>query len=241
MSEEGSGAGASSLGEVSSSTKITAAIFDLDGTLLDTEPLYYASYEKVAHGLGKSYTFDVHSHLLGRAELEGAANMIKVLELADITPEEILKRRDVYFLEAVAHAAALPGAINAVRAVKDCGFRVAIATSSKRAYLPLKQDSNPELFSLVDLVVCGDDEAVGGKSKPDPAIFLAAAKQLGVLPSQCVAFEDSLAGIQSALNAHMTVVAVPDPRLPMPDVAALRPHFVLKSLCEFDPSLITSA
>lgn len=207
------------------------AVVDLDGTLLNTEPLYFQAYADVARELGHAeYTFDgVHRYLLGRAEHEGAGNFARILG-ADLTPEEVLRRRDVYLLRAFASTRPLPGAVSAMAALRAAGLRMAIATSSRREYLALKATGNDALFSLFDAVVCGDDAAVGGHSKPHPAIFLAGAAAIGVPPERCVAFEDSLAGIASARAAGMRVVAVPDPRLDPGEVAAAGPHVTLSSL-----------
>jgi pseudouridine-5'-monophosphatase len=181
---------------------IQGAIFDLDGTLLDTEPLYYDAYSKAAESLGHDYSFDVHRHLLGRAEHEGASNFLRILGIPDMTPEQLLALRDRFLLDLMPHVTPLPGAVSVVQSMAAM-MPTAIATSSLRAYLPLKSQNNPHLFDHVDAVICGDDDGVRGKSKPDPAIFLAAAKAIGAQPEACIAFEDSLAGIRSAKAAGM--------------------------------------
>lgn len=211
------------------------AVVDLDGTLLDTEPAYYAAYEAVAAEFGHEYSFErVHRYLLGRAEHEGAFHFLRILGVP-LSPDELLERRDKHLLEAFKTTRPLPGAINGMRALKNAGLKMAIATSSCRAYLELKMMGNDELFSLFDAVVCGDDPAVRGKSKPDPAIFLAGALALGVPPERCVAFEDSIAGIGSAKAAGMHVIAVPDPRLEQADLDAVGAHVTLASLEHFCP------
>lgn len=215
---------------------ICGAVVDLDGTLLDTEPLYYAAYAAVAARFGRDYSFDaVHRFLLGRAEEEGAATMIRLLGLQDaITPHGLLVLRDTFLLDEFTHAQPLPGAIAAMRQLRDAGIPLAIATSSCRRYMELKRRNNGELFSLFDAVVCGDDPAVAGKSKPDPAIFLAGASAIGVPPERCIAFEDSVAGVRSARAAGMWTVAVPDARLEAAAVADAAPHVVLRELTAFD-------
>lgn len=217
-----------------------AAVVDLDGTLLDTEPLYYASYARVAGEFGKSYSFDgVHRFLLGRAEAEGAANMARILALP-LTPQDVLDRRDAHLVPLFSSTAALPGAVAGMAALAGAlgVARMAIATSSCRRYLELKRTGNDALFASFGAVVCGDDAAVGGRSKPDPAIFLAGAAATGVPPEECVAFEDSLAGIRSARAAGMFVVAIPDPRLSAEEVAAAGPHLVLPSLEAFTLAMV---
>jgi beta-phosphoglucomutase-like phosphatase (HAD superfamily) len=213
-------------------------VADLDGTLIDTEPLYYSAYARVAAEFGKEYSFDIHQHLLGRAEHEGARNMIKELDLDDsTTAEDILRRRDVYFLQELPTVAPLPGALECMLMLKG-RIPLAIATSSCREYLHLKRCNNEALFKYVDAIVCGDDAEVRGKSKPDPAIFLAGAKAINTRPEACVALEDSLAGMRSAKAAGMFVIAVPDSRLEMSDVIDVAPHLILRSLSELTPALL---
>jgi pseudouridine-5'-monophosphatase len=134
-------------------------------------------------------------------------------------------------------ATPLPGALKAASAFAG-KLPSAIATSSTRAYLEHKRANNAQLFSHFDAVVCGDDPEVKGRGKPDPAIFLHAAAVLRADPAACVAFEDSLAGVQSAKAAGMFVVAIPDPRLDMDEFMAARPDIVLASLADFDPAVV---
>jgi pseudouridine-5'-monophosphatase len=131
----------------------------------------------------------------------------------------------------------LPGAVAAVHAFAG-RIPVAIATSSTRSYLELKRRNNEALFAGIDAVICGDDAAVKGKGKPDPAIFLEAARVLGVPPAACAAFEDATAGVCSAKAAGMFVVGIPDPRLDIAEFMAAGPDVVLRSLAEFDAAVV---
>lgn len=229
---------------------------DVDGTLLDTEPLYFECYKLAATRLGHpEYSFDdVHRHILGRAEVrvssdctiplaqlftldrvthqvEGAATVLRILGVTSVTPHDLLELRDTFMLERMPSVPAMPGAAAAVASLR--GLPQAVATSAKREYFEPKTRNHAALFGEFRAVVCGDDAAVGGKSKPDPAIFLAAAEALGVPARECLAFEDSIAGITSAKRAGMFVVAVPDHRLDPAAVAAAGPDLTLRSLEEF--------
>jgi pseudouridine 5'-phosphatase len=214
-------------------TGIQAVVWDVDGTLLDTEPLYFECYGLAANKLGHAYSFDIHQHILGRAEREGAATVLRMLGVDSLTPDAFLELRDTFMLERMPHVDAMPGAASAVASLA-AALPMAVATSAKREYFEPKTRKHAALFSSMKAVICGDDPAVGGKSKPDPSIFLAAAAALGVAPSACVAVEDSIAGIMSAKSAGMFVVAVPDPRLDAAAVAAAAPDVTLRSLEDFE-------
>jgi HAD superfamily hydrolase (TIGR01509 family) len=224
----------------------------MDGTLLDTESIYFASYKAAVEALagaeaGRSsqllYTEAFHvEHLLGRPEGAGAAAIQAQLGLR-CSSAELLAARDALLLPAFERVAALPGAHGAMAALKAAlpPGRLAIATSSKERLLQVKS-KGPEaasLLALFDAVICSDSAAMAGQpGKPHPAIFQAAAAALGLQPQQCVAFEDSLTGIASAAAAGCFVVAVPDARLPQGSAAAAGAHVVLQSLEQFELSLV---
>lgn len=217
-------------------------ICDLDGTLLDTEPAYYAAYAAVAAAHGASYTPEFHvRHLLGRAEVAGAATMIAELGIVDgLTPHSLLEERDTHLLDEFLRVGPLPGAVDLLSRLAAAGVPIAIATSSCRKYLALKMRNNAALFDHVAAIVCGDDAAVGGKSKPDPAIFVAAQAALAEAvgspapASSHVVLEDAPAGMRAGKAAGMRVVAVPDVRLPADVVADAAPDLVLASLAAVD-------
>lgn len=219
---------------------IQAAVFDLDGTLLDTEPLYYNSYAAVAADFGKPYSFDVvHRFLLGRPEHIGAGEFLRILGIDGVLPDHLLHMRDEYFLKALPEVVPLPGAVEAVTSFRSRNVKLALATSSSREYLPLKRKHNEALFAPFDHILCGTDPEMAGKpGKPHPAIFLSAAASIGVPPEQCVAFEDSIAGVASAKAAGMHVIMVPDGRLTEAEVQAAAPHCVLASLSDFHLGLV---
>ncbi len=180
-----------------------AAVFDLDGTLVDSETLSFQAWREVldSHGYtlvpddleavrGRSYE-DTHAHFAIRAALPEhgafwtpyAARLFELFD-AGLTP----------FDDAVATA----------RALAQRGVPIAIATSSRRERLEatLRAAGLAELF---DVTVAGDEVE---RAKPAPDIFLAAAAKLGVPAERCVAIEDSPVGVEAALAAGMRVVAV---------------------------------
>jgi pseudouridine 5'-phosphatase len=222
--------------------KVSGAVFDLDGTLLDAEPLYFRAYAGAAASFGRpTYTFEgVHHALLGRPEQVGVQAFLRLLGLeGTVTPEQVFAARDKVFLAELPDVTPMPGAVEAVRACIASGVPTAIATSSCRSYLTTKRAKNEELFAGLSSIVCGDDECMRGKrGKPAPDIFLEAAAAIGVDPRECVAFEDSVAGVQSAKAAGMFVVMIPDPRLTEAEIDEAGPDLRLRSLVDLDPAAL---
>jgi pseudouridine 5'-phosphatase len=185
-----------------------AVIFDMDGVLLDTEPIYTEATQTLVGRYGKQYTWDIKRQIMGRDPRFGADVVIQSLGLP-LSNEEFQAEMARLLATLMPQAQAMPGAERLVRALHERGVPIALATSSGRLLFGIKSARHP-WFSLFDTVVCGDDG--GLRYKPAPDIFLAAASRLGCPPEACVVFEDSLAGVEAALNANMQVVALLDPR-----------------------------
>jgi pseudouridine-5'-monophosphatase len=107
-----------------------------------------------------------------------------------------------------------------------------VATSSPRALYDLKVRRHHDWFALFDCVVSVEDPGVA-RGKPAPDVFLAAACRLGARPAECLAFEDSPAGVSAAIAAGMTVVAIPGPEVGRDSIDGAAE--VLDSLEEFRP------
>jgi pseudouridine-5'-monophosphatase len=186
-------------------------IFDLDGVLLDTEPLYTRATAAVAARFGKTYDWSIKGQCIGRGTLEAARVIVDALALP-LEPAELVRQRDLILVELLASAPAIPGAQTFTRALARRGVPMAIATSTESKLYATKAAPHREWMSIFDAVVCGDDARVA-RSKPAPDIFLAAAHDLRAVPADCVVFEDSPFGVQAALAAGMQVVALPDPAM----------------------------
>jgi len=217
-----------------------ALLADMDGTLLDSEPLYYESYRVAVEAHGVAYSRDFHKeHLLGRPEAAGAAALLARLPLP-VGVAELLAARDAALdFSRVAPCAGAAAAVAALRAALPPG-RLAIATSSKEWLVAAKRASPAAdaLIARFDAVVCSDSPAMVGKpGKPAPDIFLAAAAALGVPPADCVVFEDSVAGVAAGVAAGCFVVAIPD-GLPAGAAEAAGAHLVLRSLEDFKLEMV---
>jgi pseudouridine-5'-monophosphatase len=186
-------------------------IFDLDGVLLDTEPLYTQATAAVAARFGKTYDWSVKSECIGRGTLEAAAIIIKALGLP-LAPADLVHERERILVGLLANVPAIPGAEAFTRELARRRVPMAIATSTESKLYATKATAHRGWLAIFQAVVCGDDARVA-RSKPAPDIFLAAARDLGAEPADCVVLEDSPFGVQAALAAGMQVIALPDPAM----------------------------
>jgi pseudouridine-5'-monophosphatase len=190
---------------------VSHVIFDLDGVLLDTEPLYTRATAHVAARFGKVYDWTVKAECIGRGTLEAAAIIVAALGLP-LDPAELVHEREAVLIDLLAAAPAIPGAEAFTRALAARRVPMAIATSTEAALFAIKAAPHRAWLSIFRAVVCGDDRRVG-RPKPAPDIFLAAAQDLGADPRDCLVLEDSPFGVQAARDAGMQVVALPDPAM----------------------------
>jgi len=190
---------------------VTTVIYDLDGVLLDTEPIYTEVTQTIVGRWGKVFDWSVKSNMIGRRSIDAARYLVERLDLP-ISAEEYLELRQAGLDEGFSRAPAIAGAERFSRALEARGLRQGIATSSERRQFELKSSSHTEWFSIFRTAVTGDDARVGS-GKPAPDIFLVAAAELQASPESCLVFEDSPSGVQAAVAAGMRVVAIPDPRM----------------------------
>lgn len=186
------------------------AIFDLDGTLLDTEPVYTRVTQQILDPYGKTFTWELKQQMMGQPSRQSAQLLIDALEI-DLSAEAYLKMRAPLVEEGCRVAPEIAGGPAFVATLVERGLGVAIATSSPRQLCQAKL-AGRDWTAPFGVVVCGDDPQVK-RGKPAPDIFLEAARQLGADPQKTVVFEDSPSGLEAARAAGMAVVAVVDPRL----------------------------
>lgn len=215
---------------------LRAAIFDMDGLLVDSEPTWRRTEVEVLGSVGLALTEsmceattglridEVVRHWYARAPWEGPSCEEVAARIVDRMVEHARER-----------GAPLPGAADAVEACARAGLRLAVASSSPERLVA----ATLERLALADrfeVVVSAERERLG---KPHPAVFLTAAERLGVAPTECVIFEDSLNGVLAAKAARAACVAVPsardrgDPRFSIADR-------VVASSAEIDEALLAS-
>jgi HAD superfamily hydrolase (TIGR01509 family) len=205
-----------------------ALIFDMDGLMLDSEPLYQEAWQSAARELGYELGADLYMSLVGRSSAEADLVFVEVFgpgfpvtsfnERWDRRWRELLQRRGVTLQ---------PGLLPLLDWVMAGQIPTAVGTSSNatEAELCLSLAGIRDRFSTLVTV----DQVAAGKPAPD--IFLTAAQKLDVEPTQCLVLEDSNAGVQAAQAAGMSVIMVPDLQAPTEQSQAIALH-IMPSLHE---------
>jgi len=175
-----------------------ACLFDLDGVLLDTEPLHSKAWAAAVERFGKSLTTDQLENLRGRKRVDCIKEIIKLIG-SKITKESFEKVHTPISNELMNKAKSMDGAEDLIRYCIDIRMPIAIVTSSSYNSVKLKIRHNNWL-QIIKTTVYGDDiDLKQGKPAPDP--FLLAAQKLQVEPIKCWAIEDSDSGVKSSSAA----------------------------------------
>lgn len=188
---------------------LAAVLWDMDGTLVDSEKLWDVALYETAESLGGVLTEEQRMTLVGSNMDDTAAYLLEVVG-HEVTPETIASTGD----EIRRRTAGLfddelpwrPGAREILAAVRATGVPMALVTSTERSLTELALNTIGREF--FDVTVCGDE--VEGLNKPHPRPYLKAAELLGVAPEKCVAVEDSPPGTASAVAAGCTVLVIPN-------------------------------
>ncbi|PID79314.1 2-deoxyglucose-6-phosphatase [bacterium DOLZORAL124_64_63] len=190
-----------------------AAIFDMDGLLIDSEPLWRRAEMAAFARVGVALTDDRCKETMGMRLDAMVAHWRARFSWRDLSDEEMgadILRRVTALI--AAEGKALPGVHEVIGALRAMGVPLGLASSSPMALIEAVvarlglRDAFPVLCTAVD----------EPRGKPDPAVYLTAARRLGVAPKMCLVFEDSPAGVLAGVRAGMRVVAVPsgsDPAL----------------------------
>lgn len=197
---------------------IRGLLFDLDGVLVNTNPLHAQAWQELAEELGIPFTPEDHQAFLGISR----AQCLEILlakgnrSLSESEKQRLCARKNARYRELIGGltpAALLPGVPEFLRAARAEGYRTALGSVSKNAGFLLQKLDILELF---DAVIDGTQIDNG---KPDPEVFLKGAQALGLKPEQCVVFEDSAAGIEAAHRGGMKAVGIGSARkLPSADL-----------------------
>ncbi|MEM8857010.1 MAG: HAD family phosphatase [Chloroflexota bacterium] len=189
--------------------EIKAIIFDMDGLLIDSEPVWNEARKQMAAEKGINWTVDDHHNVMGVSTEEWTDYMIERLSL-DISPAEVQERiigamEDLYRQR----IPFFDGAVELIRWA-NANFPTAVASGSPRRLIDAVTGA-PELEGMFNLTLAADEV---GKGKPDPAVYLETARFLEIDPQNCVVLEDSGNGVLSGVRAGMYTINVPDDRFP---------------------------
>lgn len=204
---------------------LAAAIFDMDGVLIDSEPLHLQSTNDVIGRWGHALTVEQNEAYLGWNENAYWEALRERFSLT-ATSEELIEARHVRLIELLKEELPIVDGVREVVAdFARRGFALAVASSSEREAIDfvLEHGGLAEHFPVI---ASGDEVA---NSKPDPEIFLLAAERLGKRPEECVVFEDSLNGVNAAVAAGMTCLRVMTDmtrNIPFPPVDGVIESFV---------------
>ncbi len=184
-----------------------AFIFDLDGVIVDTAKYHYLAWQKIAAELNIEFTHE-HNELLKGVSRVRSLDIILELGKVDASQEDkdrwLVQKNEDYlsYLVDMDASEILPGVFEILRFLKENKQPIALGSASKNARPILEKTG---LLSYFDAVVDGNDVT---NAKPDPEVFLMAAKLLNIKPEDSIVFEDSVAGVQAANIGKMTSIGI---------------------------------
>jgi beta-phosphoglucomutase len=189
-----------------------ACIFDLDGVVVDTAKYHFLAWRRLARELGFDFSPEHNEQLKGVSRMRSLEILMKIggIRLSKKEQEEAANRKNSWYVDYITMLTPeeiLPGVNRFLTDLKKNQIKTAIGSASKNTGLILQR---LELNGSFDAVIDGNKVT---KAKPDPEIFLAAARELRVEPSESIVFEDALAGIEAAHRGGMICVGVGDPDL----------------------------
>lgn len=187
--------------------RMKAAIFDLDGVIVDTAKYHYLAWKRLAEELGFELTEINNEKLKGVSRMRSLEILLEIGRFnfddeKKLTLSEKKNRWYVEYINNINETEILKGAREYIVQLRKQGIKIALGSASKNAGTILR---NLKISDLFDAIVDGN---LVTRAKPDPEIFLLCARKLGRTPEDCVVFEDSEAGIEAAQRAKMITVGI---------------------------------
>lgn len=205
---------------------IDAVIFDMDGVLIDSEPLWKIAMEEVFQSVGANITKQEFQQTVGLRIDEVVVYWSKQKPWSTYSAKEVelkIVQRMVDLIHATGEP--LPGVIRTLEQVKKRGLKIGLATSSYSVLIDAVLNTL-NIRSYFDALHSAEHEPYG---KPHPAVYLSTANSLQVDPSRCLVVEDSFNGLVSALAAKMKVVCIPE-KTHHPDSRLSVAHFTFEDM-----------
>lgn len=182
-------------------------IFDLDGVIVDTAKYHFSAWKKLANDLGIDFTEEENEQLKGVSRVKSLEKILawgnKTLSEQDFNTQMAKKNED--YLSHIAkmdESEILPDVPKVLNYLIENKQPISLGSASKNARTILERVNLKEQFNAI---VDGNDVT---KAKPDPEVFLIAAKLLNVAPENCIVFEDSVAGVEAANVANMISIGI---------------------------------
>ncbi|MGK4566123.1 beta-phosphoglucomutase [Flavobacterium sp. 3HN19-14] len=184
-----------------------AFIFDLDGVIVDTARYHYLAWQKIAAELGIEFTPEHNEELKGVSRVRSLDIILKLGKINASQEDKdkwLVQKNEDYlsYLVNMDESEILPGVLPVLKYLKEKKQLIALGSASKNAR-PILEKAN--IISYFDAIVDGNDVS---NAKPDPEVFVRAAKLLDAENENAIVFEDSVAGVQAANIAHMTSVGI---------------------------------
>jgi beta-phosphoglucomutase len=182
-------------------------LFDLDGVLVDTAKFHFVAWRRLAQSFGADFTEEQNEQLKGVGRAESLERILKWggIQLSAEQKQAAMLQKNAWYLdlvETLTPADMLPGAADFLREARSLGIGTALGSASKNAELIL---SKLEIDHMLDAVIDGN---MVSHSKPHPEVFLKGAAALNRKATQCVVFEDAVAGVQAARAGGMKCVGI---------------------------------
>ncbi|MEQ9620115.1 MAG: HAD family phosphatase [Deltaproteobacteria bacterium] len=211
---------------------IKAVIFDMDGVMIDSEPLWEKTERVLLARRNIDYSPEYRDQIVGLNQNDSGKLLVETFNLKESITEIISERVEILTAIYEEELELVPGLIPLLNELRANNYPLAVASSSPLRVVNFVLD----MFSLRDYfseVVYGECTENG---KPHPDIYLHTAGRLGVEPSECIAIEDSINGVKSAKAAGMFCIAVPDKRLSPEQFRTA--DLTIDSLDKFSPGAI---
>lgn len=191
--------------------QIEAIIFDLDGVITDTAEFHYLAWKKLGEDLGIPFDREFNETLKGVSRTDSLERILKLgdrqNDFSEVEKDELATKKNAHYVELISNISEkdlLPGIESFLIQIKKAGIKIAMASASKNA---LMVANALEITSYFDHIV---DAATVVNSKPDPEVFLKAAKAVSANPENCIGVEDAAAGVDAINAANMFSVAIGD-------------------------------
>ncbi|MFX1316007.1 MAG: HAD family hydrolase [Promethearchaeota archaeon] len=179
-------------------------IFDMDGVLVDTGPIHFESWVKMANEIGKKFTKDFFNQTFGEQSVPITRKLVGS-KIEQHLVEKWANLKEQYFREMIKDKLhPLPGVLDLIKDLKTNNFKMAVGSSGPPENVELTLTSL-KIKEFFDVVISAAEVE---KSKPEPDVFLIAAEKLGINPENCVVIEDAPVGITAGKRAGMKVIAL---------------------------------